>query len=171
MLTSQLLVLRPLTSEDFDALYRIAADPAVWEQHPAKDRTQEPVFRLWFEEALACRGALVAVDRRSGDVIGTSRYVPRGEGQVEVGWTFLEPARWGGVWNGEMKRLMLAHAFASVSTVIFTVHCDNVRSQRAVERLGAVRVGTEVDAHGRGTNVVYHLEAPAPGAPGSRDLS
>jgi RimJ/RimL family protein N-acetyltransferase len=157
VLTGELLLLRPLRRDDFEALYRIASDPAVWEQHPAKDRTQEPVFRAWFEQALACRGALVAVDRADGSVVGTSRYVLRGEDEVEIGWTFLARARWGGVWNGEMKRLMLEHAFASVSTVVFTVHAGNVRSQRAVERLGAVRVGTEDDAHGHGANIVFHL--------------
>jgi RimJ/RimL family protein N-acetyltransferase len=146
-----------LSRDDSEALYRIASDPAVWEQHPSKDRTQEPVFRDRFEQALASRGALAAVDLRDGGVIGTSRYVVRGEDEVEIGWTFLARDRWGGLWNGEMKRLMLDHAFASVSTVLFTVHSDNVRSQRSVERLGAVRVGTEVDAHGRGTNIVFRL--------------
>jgi RimJ/RimL family protein N-acetyltransferase len=157
VLTGQLLLLRPLGKDDFEALYRIASDPAVWEQHPSKDRKQEPVFRDWFEQALASGGALVAVDHCDGSVIGTSRYVVRGEDEVEIGWTFLARARWGGLWNGEMKRLMLDHAFASVSAVVFTVHSDNVRSQRAVERLGAVRVGIEVDAHGRGTNIFFRL--------------
>ena len=160
VLASDLVLLRPLTAEDSGALRAIAADPAVWEQHPAKDRTQEPVFRAWFADALASGGALVAVDRSDGTVFGTSRYVPRGADEVEIGWTFLARARWGGRWNGEVKRLMLEHAFASVPTVVFTVHRDNLRSQRAVERLGAVRVGTVDGAHGPGTDVVFHLRAP-----------
>ena len=160
MLAGDLLLLRPLTAEDFDALRAIAADPAVWEQHPAKDRTQEPVFRAWFAEALASGGALVAVDRADGTVIGTSRYAQRGEDEVEVGWTFLARSRWGGRWNGEMKRLMLDHAFTAVTTAVLSVHRDNLRSQRAVERLGAVRVGTADGAHGPGSDVVFRLRAP-----------
>ena len=161
VLTSELLLLRPLDRGDFESLYRIAADPLVWEQHPSKDRTDKSVFRLWFDEALASQGALVAVDRSNGEVIGTSRYGLPGADEVEIGWTFLARARWGGRWNGEMKRLMLAHAFESVSTVGFTIHSNNVRSQRAVERLGASRVGTSPDTHGRGENVLFQLRQQA----------
>ncbi|MCW2673921.1 MAG: hypothetical protein JWP14_2510 [Frankiales bacterium] len=162
VLCNDMLLLRPLATTDFDTLFRIASDPLVWEQHPSKDRTQEPVFRQWFQEALASQGALVAVERSDGEVIGTSRYVLHGRDAVEIGWTFLARSRWGGTWNGEMKRLMLDHAFKSASTVVFTVHEDNRRSQRAVERLGAIRVGESSDAHGRGDNVVFHLRRDRP---------
>ena len=162
VLTGELLLLRPMTDEDFEPLFRIASNPAVWDQHPSKDRAQEGVFRSWFDEALACRGALVARDQRTGEVIGTSRFVSRAEGEVEIGWTFLDPSRWGGLWNGEMKRLMLEYAFQSAQSVRFTVHSDNVRSQRAVERLGAIRFATEPDCQGRGENVLFRLPAPHP---------
>jgi len=157
-LTSELVRLRPLRADDVEALYRIAADPAVWEQHPSKDRTDRSVFETWFAEALASRGALVVEERASDEVIGTSRFVRRAEDEVEIGWTFLARSRWGGTWNGEMKRLMLQHAFQVVPRVVFTVHSDNTRSQRAVERLGARRVGTAPDCRGRGENVVFQLE-------------
>jgi RimJ/RimL family protein N-acetyltransferase len=148
VLTSELVRLRPLRADDADILRRIASDPLLWEQHPAKDRTEEPVFRAWFEDAMSSGGALAAEDRSDGAVFGTSRYVLRGTDAVEIGWTFLARSRWGGTWNGEVKRLMLGHAFAHLPTVLFTVHADNLRSQRSVERLGAVRTGTHVDAQG-----------------------
>ncbi|GAA2728178.1 GNAT family N-acetyltransferase [Cellulomonas aerilata] len=159
-LQGRLLRLRPLQAGDVDALYRIAADPRLWEQHPAKDRTEEAVFRRWFDEAVSSRGALVAVDTGSGEVIGTSRYALRPDGAVEIGWTFLAHSHWGGRWNAEMKQLMLDHAFQVVAEVVFLVHSDNVRSRRAVERLGAVRIGTEPDSHGRGENDVFRLRRP-----------
>lgn len=162
VLDGDLLLLRPMVSSDFDDLRRVASDPLLWEQHPAKDRTEEPVFRRWFDEAMQSQGALVAVERSTSVVMGTSRYVAHGVDVVEIGWTFLARSHWGGRWNGEMKRLMLGHAFASVSTVVFTVHRDNLRSQRAVERLGAVRVATSADVDGRMENVIFHLRAPAP---------
>lgn len=161
LLASDLVVLRPLRVGDFGDVCRIASDRRLWEQHPAKDRHEERVIRMWFDEALASGGALVAQDAGSLDVIGASRYVCRSEHLVEIGWTFLAHSRWGGLWNGEIKRLMLAHAFASVPEVLFAVHADNVRSQRAVERLGAVRSGTEPDAYGRGQNLLYRLRRPA----------
>lgn len=161
MLASSLLVLRPLTAGDYDALFAIASDPLVWEQHPSKDRTQEAVFRRWFAEALDSGGALAAVDQRDGQVCGTSRFGQQDtvRSQIEIGWTFLARSHWGGRHNREMKRLMLGHAFQAVQHVVFVIHSDNVRSQRAVEHLGAVRVGVEADAHGRGDNVVFRLSA------------
>ena len=124
-----------------------------------------PVFRCWFGEALASGGALVAVDKQDGQTVGTSRFAFPADAPdtVEIGWTFLARARWGGTHNSEMKRLMLDHAFRSVETVVFTVHSLNLRSQRAVERLGAVRMGVSTDAHGRGQNITFTLRRAAAG--------
>ena len=133
----------------------------LWEQHPSKDRTERGVFEQWFEGAMASGGALVAIDRTDGTVIGTSRfdhYDPAGR-EVEIGWTFLARSHWGGRYNRQMKQLMLEHAFEVVDSVVFKVHSDNRRSQRALEKLGAVRVGTEIDPFGRGENIVFRLES------------
>jgi RimJ/RimL family protein N-acetyltransferase len=157
-LIGDLLELRPLRPADFGALFRVAADPLIWEQHPDRDRYQEATFRAFFEEALNSGGALVALDRATGQVIGSSRYHgydPQGR-VVEIGWTFLARAYWGGRYNGEMKRLMLDHAFRWVGRVIFIIGPENRRSQRAVEKIGAVRAGTGTDARGR-ERVVYEL--------------
>ena len=157
-LLGELLELRPLRADDFDALFGVAADPLIWEQHPDRDRYQEPTFRTFFAEALASGGALVAVDRSNGHIIGSSRYhgYDAERSVIEIGWSFLARAYWGGRYNGEMKRLMLAHAFRSVKRVIFIIGPDNRRSQRAVEKIGGVRAGTTTDAHGR-ERVVYEL--------------
>jgi RimJ/RimL family protein N-acetyltransferase len=108
------------------------------------------VFREFFSEHLASGGALLALDRRTGSVIGTSRFAGYDplRSEVEIGWTFLARSHWGGTFNGEMKSLMLGHAFRFVANVVFLVHPDNVRSQLAVERVGAVRVGDRVDGSG-----------------------
>jgi RimJ/RimL family protein N-acetyltransferase len=149
-LLGNLVELRPLRETDFADLYAIAADPLIWEQHPDPNRHQEDVFRDFFSEHLASGGALLVVDRRAESVIGTSRF--RGydavQSEVEIGWTFLARSHWGGTYNGEMKSLMLGHAFRFVRNVVFLVHPDNIRSQRAVERLGAIRVGERVDGAG-----------------------
>jgi N-acetyltransferase len=152
------LTLRPLRDDDFDELYAIASDPLLWEQHPAKDRAQEPVFRQWMVDALASGGALVATDH-SGRIVATSRYASHA-GDVEIGWTFIARELWGSGANDEMKQLMLRHAFATVDTVVFRVHSENFRSQRAVMKLGATQTGTEVDPNGYGTNLVFSLSKP-----------
>jgi RimJ/RimL family protein N-acetyltransferase len=156
-LRGRLLEVRPLREDDYDALYAAARDPLIWEQHP-DERHREEVFGAFFAEHLATGGALAVVDVRSGEVIGTSRYHDYDpvRSEVEIGWTFLARAYWGGAYNGELKRLMLEHAFQSVETVLFVVAPGNLRSQRAVEKLGAVRAGTRYDDV-RGERLVFAL--------------
>jgi RimJ/RimL family protein N-acetyltransferase len=153
ILEGDLLLVRPLQADDFDALYAVASDPLMWEQHPQRDRWREDVFRRFFDEQLASGGGLAVVDRATGAVIGTSRYWDYDEAasEVEIGWTFLARPYWGGVYNGELKRLMLEHAFRFVERVVFLVDPNNWRSRRAVEKLGAVLNGT------RRTGVLYEL--------------
>jgi RimJ/RimL family protein N-acetyltransferase len=159
-LVGDLLELRPLRAEDYRDLYAVAADPLIWEQHPCKDRHREEVFAVFFREALQSGGALVAIDRKNGRVIGSSRFhgYDEGKSEIEIGWTFLARSHWGGAYNGEMKRLMLRHAFQFVNNVVFLVGPHNVRSQRAVEKIGGVRAGSRLDGSGR-ESFVYRLEA------------
>jgi N-acetyltransferase len=159
-LKGELLELRPLRPEDFDDLYAVASDPLIWEQHPHNTRYQEEVFRRFFQDALTSGGALVVIDAATGRVVGSSRYAgyDKEKSQVEIGWTFLARSHWGGVYNGEMKRLMLEHAFKFVNNVVFVIGTHNFRSQKAVEKLGAVRVGSTVDSGGADC-FVYRITA------------
>ncbi len=161
VLKGELVELRPLRSEDYDDLYSIAADPLMWEQHP-DNRHEEAVFQEFFRGAVESGGALVAIDAKTQRMIGTSRFHGHdGEkSEVEIGWTFLARSHWGGTYNGEMKRLMLQHAFQFVDNVIFCVGVENLRSQRAVEKIGGLRVGSRPDADGR-DHYVYRITASA----------
>jgi len=136
VLEGERLLLRPLVPEDWDALFAVASDPEVWAIHPQHDRWQEPVFRRFFADALARGGALVVIDKASGTVVGSSQYKEPSGGTVEIGWTFLATSHWGGSYNREMKRLMLAHAFRFVDRVEFRVGESNLRSRRAMEKIG-----------------------------------
>jgi N-acetyltransferase len=160
VLEGERLRLRPLVPADWDALFAVASDPLIWEQHPAHDRWQEPVFRAFFDDALANKGALVAIDRASGAVIGSSRYQGLGEaggGSVEIGWTFLARAYWGGTANHEMKRLMLAHALASVAECRFLVGETNTRSRRALANIGARLTDRREERIMAGGAIIPHL--------------
>src|SRR5262245_10629206 len=161
-LRGELLELRPLRAEDYRDLYAVAADPLVWEQHPSPDRHREEVFQVFFHEAIKSGSALLAIDRQDNRVIGTSRFhgYDEGKSEVEIGWTFLARSHWGGTYNREMKELMLSHAFRFVTGVIFVIGALNFRSQRAVEKIGAVRAGSRRDASGR-ENLVYRIESSA----------
>lgn len=165
VLRGELLTLRPLRAEDFDALFAAASDPLIWEQHPSRDRHEPGPFRAFFEESLRSGGALVALGEHDGRIIGSSRYHAYDEErrEIEIGWTFLVRANWGGRYNGEMKRLMLRHAFRFVDRVVFLIGPENIRSQRAVEKIGAVRAGTRPDGSGR-DSILYEVRAGVLGA-------
>jgi RimJ/RimL family protein N-acetyltransferase len=163
-LEGERLLLRPLRPDDWDALFAVASDPLIWEVHPAQDRWQEAVFRAFFDDALAKGGALAVIDRESGAVVGSSRFQghdPDHGGSVEIGWTFLARSHWGGRYNAELKRLMLAHAFASVERVEFRVGEANWRSRGAMEKIGGRLTGRveviELPA-GPATHVIYEID-------------
>jgi len=158
-LIGERIELRPMREDDFKALYAVASDPLIWEQHPHHDRWQPDVFRAFFDKGMQSGGALVVIDRATGRVIGSSRFHPHEEdGEIEIGWTFLARSHWGGAFNGEMKRLMLEHAFKHVDRVMFLVGVNNIRSQRAMEKIGGVRTGIR-NIEGGLPHYVYHIDA------------
>ena len=153
VLNGELVTLRPLHSEDFHDLYSVASDPLIWEQHPARDRYKQAVFSAFFADSLESGGALIATDSNHGHVIGSSRFhgSQQEQSEIEIGWTFLAREYWGGSYNREMKRLMLQHAFRFVDTVIFLIGPLNLRSQKAIEKIGGVRAGSRADGSGQGS--------------------
>lgn len=152
--------LRPLRPDDYQDLYEVASDPLVWEQHPDRDRYKEETFKVFFRQALESGGTLIAIDPVIGKVIGSSRFhgYDKEKNEVEIGWTFLARSHWGGIYNGEMKQLMLRHAFRFVGRVIFLVGPVNIRSQRAMENIGASRLGLRTDGAGR-KSLAYQITA------------
>lgn len=150
-LRGHLVTLRPLLPSDQAALYAVASDPLIWEQHPDKSRSTPEGFARFFDDALASGGALLATDSADGRIIGSSRFYgySAAADEVEIGWTFLARSHWGGAWNRDMKRLMLDHAFRFVGRVVFCVDPANYRSQRAVAKIGGTRIDPRADATGR----------------------
>jgi len=159
-LQGELLVLRPLRQDDFDALYAVASDPLIWELHPSPDRYKLDVFTEFFREAMESGGALIALDARYGRVIGSSRFhgYDEAKSEIEIGWTFLARSYWGGTYNKEMKQLMLRHAFRFVKSVVFMVGPENWRSQKAMEKIGGVRIAPRKNWKGR-ESVVFQIRA------------
>lgn len=156
------LLLRPLAAGDWDALYAVASDPLIWELHPAHDRWREPVFRAFFADALAGGGAVAAVDKATGVIVGSSRwqaYDPA-KSSVEVGWTFLARSHWGGAYNRDLKAMMLRHALRWVRVVEFRVGETNWRSRRAMEKIGGAltdRIDETLMAGAAARHVVYEV--------------
>jgi RimJ/RimL family protein N-acetyltransferase len=158
-LTGQMVHIEPLSAEHYDALFAVASDPLIWEQHPAHDRWRPEVFRKLFDSGLESSGALLVRDVATKEVIGSSRYYAwqPAERHVSIGYTFLARRCWGGTYNHEMKRLMLEHAFGFVDTVWFHIGIANIRSRRAIAAIGA-QLSHEVEndpAHG-GLSMAYY---------------
>lgn len=148
------VILRPLMPEDLDVLYAVASDPLIWAQHPNPDRYRREVFEKFFEGAIASHGAFIILDASSGDPIGSSRFYdhfPKA-GEVKIGYTFFARKYWGGGFNTAAKQVMTAHAFQFVSRIIFHIGAGNLRSQIAIGRIGAQKIGEE--------DVAYYGEAP-----------
>lgn len=142
-LENDIIKLIPLKEEDFEMLYQVASDPLIWEQHPNKNRYERIVFEKFFKDAIKSRGAFLVVEKKSGEIIGSSRYYDLDETKksIAIGYTFLARKFWGTTYNRAMKTLMLDHAFTFVDKVIFHIGERNIRSQKAIEKLGAIMVG------------------------------
>jgi RimJ/RimL family protein N-acetyltransferase len=158
--------LRPLLAADREALYAVAADPLIWEQHPYHDRWQRPVFDRFFDDAIASGGALVAQDPETGEIIGSSRFdISRaGKDEIEIGWTFLARSHWGTKANPAMKALMLTHAFKFFPCVMFIIGATNHRSRRAIEKIGGVLTPRTDTFHAAGqlvSHVTYAIDCAA----------
>ena len=161
-LQGERVLVRPLTPADWDDTFRAASNPAIWAQHPASDRYKESVFRGFFDGAINSGSAFAIVHRASGVIMGSSRYHGYDEvaSEIEIGWSFLSCEYWGGSYNLEIKRLLLAHAFQFVDTVVFWVGDTNIRSQRAMEKIGGIQragIHTRTIAGVASDNVVYEI--------------
>ncbi len=138
-LRNDLVVLRPLHITDFDGLYKVAKDPLIWEQHPAKERYKKDQFEKIFRAFLESHATLVVLNQSTNSIIGASRYklVPKDALAVEIGWSFLARQYWGGLYNKSVKHLMIEHAFQTMERIVFYIDQSNIRSQKAVEKVGA----------------------------------
>jgi RimJ/RimL family protein N-acetyltransferase len=164
-LKNEFVTLTPLQQKDFERLYKVASDPLIWEQHPNKNRYRREVFETYFEGAMESGGAFLISDVKTGEPIGSSRYYEydRDKSSVAIGYTFLARDHWGTTYNRAVKTLMLEHAFSFVENVIFHIGGNNIRSQKAIERLGAKKISElEMSYYGeqQQLNFVYCIHKP-----------
>ena len=162
-LENNLVKLIPLKKKDFEKLYQVASDPLIWEQHPNKNRYERIVFEKFFKDAIESGGAFLVLKKGSDEVIGGSRYYDFDEEKklIAIGYTFLARKYWGTTYNRAIKNMMLDHAFKFVDTVIFHIGTKNIRSQKAIEKLGARKV-SEIEINFPGEderlNFVYEMD-------------
>lgn len=163
VLENVLVKLCPLKQEDFENLYAVASDHLIWEQHPNKNRYQKEVFKTFFEGAIASQAAFVIYNNSTNELIGSTRFyeLENQPNTLAIGYTFFARNHWGGTYNRAVKLLMLNYAFTCVENVIFHVGANNIRSQKAIEKLGAQKIAEEEIAYyGESSklNFIYRID-------------
>ena len=138
-----------LSLTDFDALYAVASDPLLWEQHPEADRWKRSKFQHFFDGAIANDlGCFVIREKPNGQFAGSSRFYGYDEANrcIRIGYTFIAREFWGTPANREIKDAMLLRAFNVVDRVFFDIGPQNLRSIAAAKKLGAVFSHDESDS-------------------------
>ena len=165
-LENDFVKLVPLEESDFEALYNIASDPKIWEQHPNKDRYKKDVFQNFFQGAMESHGAFKIIEKNTGEIAGSTRFYDYNseDNSIFIGYTFYATKFWGSKLNPQVKKLMLDYIFQFVDKVHFHVGKDNIRSQKAMEKLGAKKID-EVNVAYFGEpeklNVVFEINKPS----------
>ena len=141
-LQNDLVILRPLRANDFTALYKVAIDPLLWEQHQIKDRYKNEVYTKFFADSIKSKGALIIIDKSSKDAIGSTRFqhLENVANAIEIGWSFISRKYWGGLYNKSIKKLMIDYALGFMTDVVFDIDRNNIRSQKAAEKIGGKRI-------------------------------
>lgn len=160
-LSNEYVKIRPLRETDFETLYLIASDPLIWEQHPSSDRYKREVFQIYFDGAIESKGAFLIFDSKTDEPIGCSRFYDLNEKDksVLIGYTFLARDHWGTTHNRALKTLMLNHAFTFVEKVFFHIGGKNIRSQIAIQKLGAKKIEeVQIAYYGEKENLNFQYE-------------
>jgi RimJ/RimL family protein N-acetyltransferase len=149
-LQGQVVRVEPLVPSHAADLFAAAQDPAIWSYMPVDPSASAAAVTAWIHDALAERAAgtqlpFAIVELASDVAVGSTRYLnitPRDRG-IEIGWTWLAPRVQRSAVNTECKYLLLRHAFETLGAIRVQLKTDarNLTSQRAIERLGAVREG------------------------------
>jgi RimJ/RimL family protein N-acetyltransferase len=141
------LRLEPLVLEHAPLLWP-KSDPEIFRHslEPPRDASPE-AFEDWIRYCLTAPASALwtLFDKATGEAVGNSGYleIRPPHRALEVGRTWIARSRQGTRVNPESKYLLLCHAFEDLGAVRVQLKTDlnNLRSQRAIEKLGAVREG------------------------------
>ncbi|MDX7996486.1 GNAT family N-acetyltransferase [Bacillus subtilis] len=148
-LTGELIRVVPMDKSHIQGLYEAANDENIW-THLPKTITTLRGTEAFVEEALQTKKTgtecpFVIIHRKTGKMVGTTRflYMSSASRSLEIGWTWFHPSVWGTSVNTECKYLLLQYCFEQLKTIRVQFKTDerNIRSQKAIERLGAIKEG------------------------------
>ena len=148
MLVNANISLKKLTPSDQNTLFQIMSDPKLWENHTKTDQWKPEVQKSWFEKALEV-GALGIYF--NGELIGSTRFYQQKKDSICIGYTFISRQFWGKGINAPLKKAMINDALKQHPKVYFRVDEYNLRSIKALEKLGA-KVEDRVEKDGKRTD-------------------
>lgn len=149
-------LIKKLKISDFNLLYDVGKNPSIWEQHPENDRWKIEKFKNYFNNGIQNEFGIYGIfDKKENRLIGSSRYYGYNKQKlaIKIGFTFLIPKYWGTSANYQIKVLMLTEAFKNLKKVYFDIGFNNLRSRKAIEKLGAV-----LYKDSQSGNVIYELD-------------
>ena len=133
-------ILKLLNNNDFDLLYNIGKNKKILEQHPENDRWKKEKFNIFFNKGIENKFGLYGIyDKSKNTIIGSTRYYSysKKKKSIKIGFTFLTPEYWSSDTNLQIKTLMLGYAFKYVENIYFDIGKNNIRSRKAIEKIGA----------------------------------
>jgi len=149
MLENNVVLLRPLVREDSQALLAAGSYPEIWSYMSTTIEDKSDVHNF-VENALSNKSLMkeypfVIVDKLSGQIIGSTRFmdIDSKHQRLEIGTTWLTPSFWRTAVNTNCKYLLLTYCFEvlGLQRVQIKTDHDNIRSQKAIERIGATKEG------------------------------
>ncbi|ARK20302.1 N-acetyltransferase [Sporosarcina sp. P26b] len=143
------VTLRPMKKDDVEALYSVAQDDRIWTYmtNPMKTRLD---MEKYIQAALRTKDLgseypFVIIHNESGKIIGSTRLmdIVLSHKRLEIGNTWLHPEFWQTSVNTECKYLLFTYCFEELqlNRVQLKTDHENIRSQQAIERIGAVKEG------------------------------
>ncbi len=147
LLVGEEVSLIPVEERWLEELLSFSADPVIWKHLPIEIYTRADMYN-WYKHTRqeADSGKIIPFliqHTQSGEILGTTRILEweRSHKRAEIGFTWINPKWFGSNINAEAKLLLLDYAFNSMklNRVQFKADERNLRSQRAIEKLGATK--------------------------------
>lgn len=148
-LKGETVKLLPISIEHIDGLWEAAKPDEIWTYMATTVRSKAEMEQM-IASAIQKREKGIdytfTVVTQEDKIIGCTRYldISPEHNSLEIGSTWYHPDTWRTRVNTECKYLLLQHAFESwkVRRVQLKTDSRNLRSQKAIERIGAVKEGT-----------------------------
>lgn len=148
-LENEIVKLIPMESFHVEGIWEAANEQKIWE-HMSVDLTDKRNVEQYVQDAQEKRAAgtdfaFIVADAKSNEIIGATWFLDISipHKRVEIGSTWLNPKSWRTNINTNCKLLLFTYCFEElgVNRVQIKTGHENVRSQRAIERIGAVKEG------------------------------